>query len=74
MLILGRRNRFLDRVVNETAMRLTDAVTTQFRASQKTFYGLPFWKIIPTKLYKEFIASEETFYEQVQLVEKLRAK
>lgn len=75
MLILGRRiNGFLDGVVSETATKLVDAVTKQFRTSHEAFYGLPLWKIIKTKAYKEFIASEDTFYEQVQLVEKSRTK
>jgi len=64
----------LDGVVSETGTRLADSVTRQFRASQEAFYGLPLWKIIPTKTYKEFVASEDTLYEQVQLVEKSRTK
>ncbi|KAL4105170.1 hypothetical protein QTP88_020442 [Uroleucon formosanum] len=62
-LILGRRFGFLDGEVSEIATRLTDSVTSQFRASQEAFYGLPLWKIIPTKAYKELIASEDTLYE-----------
>jgi len=69
-LILGRRFGFLDGEVSETATRLADSVTSQFRASQEAFYGLPLWKLIPTKAYKEFVASEDALYEQVQLVEK----
>lgn len=64
-LILGRRFGFLDGEVSETATRLADSVTSQFRASQETFYGLPLWKLIPTKAYKEFVASEDALYEIV---------
>jgi len=71
-LILGRRFGFLDGEVSETATRLADSVTSQFRASQEAFYGLPLWKLIPTKAYKEFVASEDALYEQVQLVDKLK--
>jgi len=73
-LILGKRFEFLDGKVSETATRLADSVTSQFRASQEAFYGLPLWKIIPTKAYKEFVASEDTLYEQVSLVKKSRSK
>ncbi|XP_022173117.1 ecdysone 20-monooxygenase-like [Myzus persicae] len=64
-LILGRRLGFLDGEVSETAMRLADSVTTQFRASQEAFYGLPLWKLIPTRAYKKFVASEDALYEIV---------
>jgi len=68
-LILGRRFGFLDGEVSETATRLADSVTSQFQASQEAFYGLPLWKLIPTKAYKEFVASEDALYEQVKFVE-----
>ncbi|XP_060833715.1 ecdysone 20-monooxygenase-like isoform X2 [Rhopalosiphum padi] len=64
-LILGRRFGFLDGDVSETATRLADSVTSQFRASQEAFYGLPLWKLIPTKAYKEFVASEDALYDIV---------
>ncbi|KAL5235272.1 hypothetical protein ACI65C_002682 [Semiaphis heraclei] len=64
-LILGRRFGFLDGEVSETATRLADSVTSQFRASQEAFYGLPLWKLIPTRAYKEFVASENALYEIV---------
>nr|QQL12330.1 cytochrome P450 CYP314A1 [Aphis craccivora] len=64
-LILGRRFGFLDGEVSETATRLADSVTSQFRASQEAFYGLPLWKLIPTKAYKEFVASEDALYDIV---------
>ncbi|XP_060858146.1 ecdysone 20-monooxygenase-like [Metopolophium dirhodum] len=63
MLIFGRKNGFLDGLVSETATRLVDAVTSQFRASHEAFYGFPFWKIKSTKAYKEFTASDDTLYE-----------
>lgn len=69
-LILGRRFGFLDEEISETATRLADSVTSQFRASQEAFYGLPLWKLMPTKAYKDFIASEEALYEQVQRLNK----
>jgi len=62
-LILGKRFGFLDGEVSETAARLADSVTSQFRASQEAFYGFPLWKLIPTKAYKEFVASEDALYE-----------
>lgn len=67
-LILGRRFGFLDGDVSETATRLADSVTSQFRASQEAFYGLPLWKLISTQAYRDFVASEDTLYEQVQLL------
>jgi len=60
----------LDEEISETATRLADSVTSQFRASQEAFYGLPLWKLMPTKAYKDFIASEEALYEQVQHLNK----
>jgi len=69
-LILGRRFGFLDDEISETATRLADSMTSQFRASQEAFYGLPLWKLIPTKAYKDFVASEDTLYEQVQRLNK----
>jgi len=57
--ILGKRFEFLDGEVSETATRLADSVTRQFRASQEALYGLAVWKLIPTKAYKEFVVSED---------------
>lgn len=51
-LILGRRFGLMDGGVSETATRLTDSVTRQFRASQEAFYRFPFCKFIPTRAYK----------------------
>jgi len=63
MLVFGRKNGFLDGVVSETATRLVDAVTSQFRTSHEAFYGFPFWKIKLTNAFKEFTASDDTLYE-----------
>lgn len=65
-LILGKRFGYMEGEVSDTAKRLADSVTSQFRASQDAFYGLPLWKFIPTKAYKDFVASEDALYEQVQ--------
>jgi len=53
----------LDGKVSETATRLADSVTSQFRASQEAFYGFPLWKLITTRAYKDFVASEDVLYE-----------
>lgn len=71
---MGRRFGFLDEDVSETATRLADSVTSQFRASQEAFYGLPLWKLIPTKAYRDFVASEDALYEQVQLPNELNER
>ncbi|KAJ1527578.1 hypothetical protein ONE63_007542 [Megalurothrips usitatus] len=62
-LILGRRMGFLDDKVDPQAAKLAAAVKVHFCASRDTFYGLPFWKIMPTKAYKELVESEETIYD-----------
>ena len=62
-LILGRRMGFLDDKVDPQAAKLAAAVKVHFCASRDTFYGLPFWKIMPTKAYRELVQSEETIYE-----------
>lgn len=62
-LILGRRMGFLEREVDALANRLAAAVKGHFRASRDTFYGLPFWKVIPTRSYKLLVKSEEEIYE-----------
>ncbi|XP_050430191.1 ecdysone 20-monooxygenase isoform X3 [Adelges cooleyi] len=64
-LILGRRFGFLDEEINEMATSLADSVTNQFRASQEAFYGLPLWKLFPTKAYKDFVVSENAIYDIV---------
>ncbi|VVC29297.1 Hypothetical protein CINCED_3A009303 [Cinara cedri] len=64
-LILGKRFGFLDGEVSDTATRLADSVTSQFRASQEAFYGLPLWKLFPTRAYKDFVASEDALYDIV---------
>ncbi|KDR16753.1 Ecdysone 20-monooxygenase [Zootermopsis nevadensis] len=64
-LILGRRMGFLEREVDALANRLAAAVKGHFRASRDTFYGLPFWKVIPTRSYKLLVKSEEEIYDIV---------
>jgi ecdysone 20-monooxygenase len=54
---------FLDRDVDPLARRLATAVQGIFRASNDTFYGLPFWKVFPSRSYKLFEKSEEEIYE-----------
>jgi ecdysone 20-monooxygenase len=54
---------FLDREVDALAHRLSTAVKGHFCASRDTFYGLPFWKVIPTRSYKLLVKSEEEIYE-----------
>lgn len=54
---------FLDDEVDPQAAKLAAAVKVHFCASRDTFYGLPFWKVMPTKAYKELVQSEETIYE-----------
>lgn len=62
-LMLGRRMGFLNDKVDPLAAKLAAAVKVHFCASRDTFYGLPFWKALPTKAYRQFVDSEETIYE-----------
>ncbi|XP_075226530.1 ecdysone 20-monooxygenase-like [Lycorma delicatula] len=65
-LILGRRMGFLEQdSTNKIAKQLADAIQLQFRASRDTFYGLPFWKLFPTRAYKQLIKSEDAIYDIV---------
>uniref|UniRef100_A0A8D8QU82 Ecdysone 20-monooxygenase n=1 Tax=Cacopsylla melanoneura TaxID=428564 RepID=A0A8D8QU82_9HEMI len=65
-LILGRRLGFLSEDdVDPTTVKLAVAVRDQFLASRDTFYGLPVWKLFPTRAYKKLIESEETIYSIV---------
>jgi ecdysone 20-monooxygenase len=54
---------FLELEVDAKAYRLGTAVRCQFCASRDTFYGLPFWKVFPSRSYKLFVQSEEEIYE-----------
>ena len=62
-MILGRRMGFLDLEVDHLALKLAAAVKVHFCASRDTFYGLPFWKVFPTRAYKKLVESEEVIYE-----------
>ncbi|KAJ9577147.1 hypothetical protein L9F63_006269 [Diploptera punctata] len=64
-LILGRRLGFLDRNVDTLAARLDEAVKGHFCASRDTFYGLPFWKVFPSKAYNLLVRSEEKIYDSI---------
>ncbi|KAF2901913.1 hypothetical protein ILUMI_04269 [Ignelater luminosus] len=62
-LVLGRRMGFLlQEDVSETAQQLAEAVHHHFLACRDTFYGLPFWKLWPTKSYNRLAASEDAIY------------
>jgi len=54
---------FLDLEVDHLALKLAAAVKVHFCASRDTFYGLPFWKVFPTRAYKKLVESEEVIYE-----------
>jgi ecdysone 20-monooxygenase len=54
---------FLEHEVDATAYRLGAAVKRHFCAMRDTFYGLPFWKVFPTRPYRQFVESEEEIYE-----------
>ncbi|PSN39633.1 hypothetical protein C0J52_13798 [Blattella germanica] len=70
VLILGRRLGFLEREVDPLAAKLAEAVKGHFCASRDTFYGLPFWKVFPTRAYKELVRCEDDIYDIVsELVE-----
>lgn len=64
-LILGRRMGFLEHEVDAKACRLGTAIKCHFCASRDAFYGLPFWKVFPTRSYKLFVESEEEIYDIV---------
>jgi ecdysone 20-monooxygenase len=54
---------FLEHEVDAKAHRLGTAIKCQFCALRDTFYGLPFWKLFPTRSYELFVQSEEEIYE-----------
>ncbi|KAG8041822.1 hypothetical protein G9C98_007126 [Cotesia typhae] len=61
-LILGRHLGFLTPNSSCLTARLAEAVRIHFTASRDAFYGLPLWKILPTKAYKQLIESEDEIY------------
>ncbi|XP_073979456.1 cytochrome P450 family 24 subfamily A member shade isoform X2 [Rhodnius prolixus] len=64
-LILGKRLGFLEKEVSPLAARLAEAVKDLFCASRDTFFGLPFWKLLPTPAYRKFMSSENTIYDVI---------
>ncbi|XP_030752134.1 ecdysone 20-monooxygenase [Sitophilus oryzae] len=63
-LVLGRRMGFLiDDQVCPTAQKLSDTVKSNFAACRDTYFGLPFWRWVPTKSYKRLCDSEKAIYE-----------
>lgn len=64
-LVLGKRMGFLEATVDGVAKQLADAVNGHFRASRDTFFGLPFWKILPTQAYSLFVECEEHYYDVI---------
>ena len=69
-LVLGRRMGFLlPEYLNDTSRQLAYAVQNHFLACRDTYFGLPLWKIFPTKAYKLLVKSDEAIYDIVsQLV------
>ncbi|KAG8224503.1 hypothetical protein J437_LFUL004985, partial [Ladona fulva] len=47
----------------DRAFRLASAVRAHFQASRDTYYGLPFWKIIPTPAYSRMAKAEGEIYD-----------
>lgn len=67
-LVLGRRMGFLlNKEINESSIqtRLATAVANHFVACRDTYYGLPLWKLYPTKAYTKLSKSEEEIYDLV---------
>lgn len=65
-LILGRHLGFLK--PDSSCMlttKLAEALRVHFTAMRDAFYGLPFWKLLPTSSYRQLIKSEETIYKYV---------
>ncbi|XP_032684458.1 ecdysone 20-monooxygenase-like isoform X1 [Odontomachus brunneus] len=62
-LILGRHLGFLK--PDSSCMlttKLAEALRVHFTAMRDAFYGLPFWKLLPTSSYRQLIESEDTIY------------
>ncbi|KAJ8882609.1 hypothetical protein PR048_014420 [Dryococelus australis] len=69
-LVLGRRLGFFNKDVGALASRLGSVIKEHFLASRDTYFGLPFWKLFPTRAYKQMVKSEEEYYEIIsELVE-----
>ncbi|XP_046403935.1 ecdysone 20-monooxygenase-like [Ischnura elegans] len=47
----------------DRALKLASAVKALFQASRDTYYGLPFWKIVPTPAYRRMAQAEEDIYD-----------
>ncbi|XP_071444102.1 ecdysone 20-monooxygenase [Hetaerina americana] len=47
----------------DRALKLASAVRAHFLASRDTYYGLPFWKIVPTPAYRKMAKAEGEIYD-----------
>ncbi|XP_018332041.1 ecdysone 20-monooxygenase [Agrilus planipennis] len=63
-LVLGRRMGFLlSNELSDKSKRLSRAVKEHFLASRDTYYGLPFWKLVPTESYSKFVKAQNEIYQ-----------
>jgi len=61
--LLNKRLGTLKEEIPPLAVRLLKATDKLFEVSHNTMYGLPWWKYVPSKAYKELISCEDTIYE-----------
>lgn len=62
-LMLGRRMGFLSQNPPENVAKLAGAVKMLFITQRDSSYGFGLWKYLPTKTYRDFVATEETIYK-----------
>ncbi|XP_044261783.1 ecdysone 20-monooxygenase [Tribolium madens] len=63
-LVLGRRMGFLlPGAETEVGEKLAEAVRQHFLGTRDTYFGFPFWKLLPTPAYNKLIKSEEAIYK-----------
>lgn len=66
-LILGRRIGFLNESSekNEKMHRLATGAKNIFKSCRDAYYGNGLWKYLPSKIYKNYVKSEELVYDTV---------
>ncbi|XP_063241331.1 ecdysone 20-monooxygenase [Bacillus rossius redtenbacheri] len=70
VLVLGRRLGFFNKDLGALASRLGAVIKEHFLACRDTYFGLPLWKLFPTRAYRQMVRSEEAYYEIIsELVE-----
>lgn len=63
-LMLGRHLGFLKpNSSNSLCVKLANELRIYFMALRDSSYGLPFWKLLTTPMYKQFVESEDAIYK-----------